>query len=437
MDPLYVGFIGIFLLIFLIMMRVPIAIALAGVGIFGLTYMMGLERVVLYVPHQVYSRVAKFTFTAVPLFLLMGYFAFYAGITDEAYGVARAWVGRIPGGLGLATVLGCALFAASAGSSLGECAAMSKIAVPEMEKSGYSRRLATGLVASAGGLAVVIPPSVIMVIYGVLTEQSVGELLVAGILPGILYFGVFAIAIFLYALIRPESAPLEPKSNVSWSVRFKSLGRVWEIAILFAVSVGGIYAGLVTPEEAAALGASAAVLLTLAKGKLNWGILKQAIIETVCGSAIIFMLFVGAAIYTMFLTLTGVLEASTDWLIGLNLSRQGLFWALIFLYVIMGSFLDAISIMLVTLPLVLPIIEAQELSLIWFGVIMCMIVEIGCITPPMGLNVYVMKAAMGRSIDINEIFLGALPFVVLMLIIIAILYAFPQIALWIPSLMNR
>lgn len=437
MDPLIVGFVGVFALMALIILRVPIAFALLAVGVLGLIYLMGVDQVVSFVPHQIYSRTAKFTFTAVPLFLLMGYFAYYAGITDEAYDVARAWVGRVPGGLGLATVVGCALFAASAGSSLGECAAMSKIAVPQMRKSGYSPRLATGLVASAGGLAVVIPPSVIMVIYGVLTEQSVGQLLVAGILPGVLYFSVFAVAIVIFAMIRPESAPVEPKAVSSWKTRIMSVGRIWEIAVLFAISIGGIYTGLVTPTEGAALGALAAILLTLFKGRLTWGIFKAAILETVSASAVIFMLFVGAAAFTIFLNLSGVLQTSTTWLIGLELSKVQLFWALILLFVVMGSFLDAISIMLVTLPLILPIIEAQGFSPVWFGVIMCMIVEIGCITPPMGLNVYVMKAALGKSVDLNDIFIGAMPFVVLMLIIVAILFYFPEIALWLPNHMAQ
>jgi len=437
MDPLYIGFIGVFILIFFIMIRVPIAFALAGVGVLGLVYTLGLQQVLSYVPHQIYSHTSNFTFTAVPLFLLMGYFAYYAGITDQAYDVARAWVGRVPGGLGLATVAGCALFAASAGSSLGECAAMSKIAVPEMRKSGYSMRLATGLVASAGGLAVVIPPSVIMVIYGVLTEQSVGQLLIAGILPGALYFGVFSLAIMGFSIIRPHSAPKEAAVDTSWSVRFRSLSQLWEIALLFGIAIGGIYAGLVTPTEGAALGAFAAMLLALFKGRLTWQIFKGAVLETVSAAAVIFLLFVSADVFTMFLNLTGVMQSSTDWLLDLNLSKDMLFWSLILLFVLMGSFLDAISIMLVTMPLILPIIEAQQLSPIWFGVIMCMIVEIGCITPPMGLNVYVMKAAMGKSVDLNDIFLGALPFVVLELIIVAILYYVPDIALWLPSMMAK
>lgn len=436
MDPIVVGIIGVAALLGLIIIRVPIAYALAGVGLLGSIYLMGLDRVLSYFPHLIYSHTSKFTFTAIPLFLLMGYFAFYAGITDAAYDAARAWVGKIPGGLGIATVGGCALFAATAGSSLAECAAMAKIAVPEMVKSGYSRRFATGIVASAGGLAVVIPPSIIMVIYGVATETSVGQLLVAGILPGIIYTLVFAIAIWLFALLKPSSAPIDPRLDTSWKARIQSLKKLTDIVILFGISIGGIYAGIVTPTEGAALGAVAAFALTFFKGRLTWKTFKMAIMETVTASTIIFLLFAGASIFTIFVTYTGLVDAFANWLIGLGLTKTMLFTAILVMYIILGCFLDSISMMILTLPFVIPIIEAQGLSLIWFGVIMCMIVEIGCITPPMGLNVYVMKAAMGDSIELTEIFAGALPFVILMVVVVYILYYFPIIALWLPSLMK-
>jgi C4-dicarboxylate transporter DctM subunit len=436
MDPLAVGIIGIIALLVFIILRVPISYALAGIGLLGSIYLMGFDRVISYMPHLIYSHTSKFTFTAIPLFLLMGYFAFYAGVTDEAYECARAWVGKVPGGLGIATVGGCALFAASAGSSLAECAAMAKIAVPEMIKSGYSKRLATGIVASAGGLAVVIPPSIIMVIYGVVTETSVGQLLVAGVIPGILYALIFAAGISGFAFFRPSSAPVESRVDTSWNARFSSLKRLWEIVLLFSVSIGGIYIGFVTPTEGAALGAVAAFALAFFKGRLTRGVLKEAVVETIKSSAIIFLLFSGASIFTVFITVTGIIEAFTGWLVGLNLSNFGLFWAIILFYIILGCFLDSISMMILTLPFVLPIIDGQGLNLIWFGVVMCMIVEIGCITPPMGLNVYVMKAAIGRSIELTEIFAGALPFVILEVLVVFILYLFPSIALWLPSFMK-
>ncbi|MBW1773466.1 MAG: TRAP transporter large permease [Deltaproteobacteria bacterium] len=435
MDPFLLGIIGIIVTLVLIIFRFPIAFVLAGVGTFGIIGVYGLEPALAYIPHQLYSHISKFTFTAVPLFLLMGYFAFYAGLTLEAYDAARAWVGKLPGGLALTTVGGCALFAASAGSSLAECAAMSKIAVPEMRRSGYSVRLATGVVASAGGMAVVIPPSIIMIIYGVITETSIGELLIAGILPGILYFGVFSVAIVLYAYFRPSAAPKETGADTSWKARRASVKKIWGIVALFTVVIGGIYGGLVTPTEAAALGAVGSIVLAYIKRKLNREIFKTALIETVKATAMIFLLLGGASIFTLFMSATGVITSATSGLIGLDLSPLWLLISLFVLYIILGMFLDSISMMILTLPLVLPILKAQDISIIWFGVIMCMIVEIGCITPPMGLNVYVMKGALGKSVDLNDIFAGALPFVLLMILIVVILYFFPQLALWLPSLM--
>jgi len=434
MDPFWLGIVGTGAVLVLITLRVPIAFALAGIGTLGLIIIYGLEPASIYIPRQLYSYIGKFTFTAVPLFLLMGYFAFHAGLTTEAYDASRAWVGRLPGGLALTTVAGCALFAASAGSSLAECAAMSKIAVPEMRKSGYSVRLATGVVASAGGMAVVIPPSIIMIIYGVITETSIGELLIAGILPGILYFGIFSLAIIIYAYLRPSSAPQESNVDTSWKARRASLKKVWGIAALFTLVIGGIYGGLVTPTEAAALGAAGALGLAYLKRKLDRTTFKTSIAETLKASAMIFLLLGGASIFTTFLSVTGVISSATTFLISMDLPPTMILLALFVLYVVLGMFLDPISMMILTLPIVMPIITAQDLSMIWFGVIMCMLAEIGCITPPMGLNVYVMKGALGKSVDLNDIFAGALPFVLLMILIVVILYIFPEIALWLPSL---
>jgi len=436
LDPYWLGIIGLVLMVVMILLRVPISFALAGIGTVGLIMLYDFDMALSYIPYQLYSHISKFTFTAVPLFLLMGYLAFHAGLTNEAYDTARLWVGRLPGGLALTTVGACALFAATAGSSLPECAAMSKIAVPEMRKSGYSVRLATGVVASAGGLAVVIPPSIIMIIYGVITETSVGELLIAGILPGLLYVAVFAVGLGLWSYFRPESAPRETTVDTSWRARFNSLKNIWGILTLFLVVMGTIYTGLVTPTEAAAMGAAGAIVIAIIKGKLNWANFKNAILETVKASAMIFLLLGGASLFTIFLSVSGVITSAAQSLIDLDLSPVALLSSLFILYIIMGMFLDSISMMILTLPLVLPILEAQGFSLIWFGVIMCMIVEIGCITPPMGLNVYVMKGALGDSVDLTDIFAGALPFVILEVLIVIILYVFPNIALWLPGLMT-
>jgi C4-dicarboxylate transporter DctM subunit len=435
MDPFVLGVLGIVATVVLIMLRFPIAFVLGGIGSIGIVWIFGLQTALAYVPHQLYSYISKFTFTAVPLFLLMGYFAFYAGLTMEAYDAARAWVGKLPGGLALTTIGGCAIFAASAGSSLAECAAMAKIAVPEMRRSGYSDRLATGVVASAGGMAVVIPPSIIMIIYGVITESSIGELLIAGVLPGILYFALFAVAIVGWAYLNPSSAPREIAADTSWKARRASIKKIWGILSLFVVVIGGIYGGLVTPTEAAALGAVGAIVLAYMRKKLDWETVKMSLGETVKASAMIFLLLGGASIFTLFMSASGVISSATEGLINLGFSPLLLMVTLFLLYIVLGMFLDSISMMILTLPLVLPILESLNISIIWFGVIMCMIVEIGCITPPMGLNVYVIKGALGKSVDLTDIFAGALPFVVLEILIVIILYLFPSIALWLPSLM--
>ena len=302
MDPFWTGVAGTIAVMLLIVFRFPIAFALAGIGTFGVASIFGFTKALTFIPYQLYSHISHFTFTAVPLFLLMGYFAFNAGLTQEAYDAARAWVGKLPGGLAVTTIGGCALFAATAGSSLAECAAMAKIAVPEMRKSGYSMRLATGVVASAGGMAVVIPPSIIMIIYGVITETSIGELLIAGVIPGILYFTVFALAIVGYARLRPESAPRELNVDTSWKARRTSIKKVWGIATLFALVIGGIYAGLVTPTEAAGLGAVGAFALAAIKKKLDRVTFYGAIVDTVKASAMIFLLLGGASIFTIFMS---------------------------------------------------------------------------------------------------------------------------------------
>lgn len=437
MEPFHTGIIGVIVLLIMIILRFPIAFALISVGSVGLVYLYSFSQALYYIPHEVYSYISKFTFTAVPLFLMMGYFAFYAGLTEEAYDASRAWVGRLPGGLALTTIAGCALFAATAGSSLAECAAMSRIAVPEMRRSGYSAKLATGVVASAGGLAVVIPPSIIMIIYGVMTESSVGELLIAGIIPGLLYFGIFALAIVGWAQFRPDSAPREAGADTSWQAKKGSFKKVWGIAVLFALVMGAIYGGLATPDEAAAVGAAGAIIMTFFKKRLSWSIFRLAVVDTVKASAMVFLLLAGASIFTAFMAVSGVIHSATTGFIDLNLPTGWLLISLFLFYIILGMFLDSISMMILTLPVVMPMIESVGLSVIWFGVIMCMIVEIGCITPPMGLNVYVMKGAMGKEIELSTIFAGALPFVILQILVVVILYYFPQLALWLPGHMFR
>lgn len=431
------GIVGIAVLLILMIMRCPISFALLSVGTGGLVYFMGLDPAITYIPTQIFKYLAKFTFIAVPLFLLMGYFTFHAGLTSDAYKVAKDWVGHLPGGLGIATVLANAAFGAVAGSSLASCAAFSKIAVPEMARSGYSMRLATGIVASAGGLAILIPPSIIMIIYGILTETSPGKLFIAGIFPALVY--VLVISISIIPLVRFSSAwklqgqvftrpPLKQRLYDSY--------KLWTIFLLALLVIGGIYTGLVDPTEAAALGAFGAMLLALFLRKLSWPAFKDSVFSTLQASSMIFLLLAGASVFSTFLTRSGLMALVTNAIIKLDVPLFALLGLLAIFYVILGMFLDSISMMVLTLPFVTPVMLDKGIDFIWFGVFITILVEVGAITPPLGLNIYVMKSVLRDEISLEDLFIGAAVFVPIILVVLLILMLFPELATWLPAKMS-
>lgn len=436
MDQLYIGILGCVLFVVLIFLRVPIAYAMAIVGTFGLLNVYELQTVLKFIPLEVYSHTSNFTFSALPLFLLMGYLAYYADLSQDSYDAARAWFGKVPGGLAVATVYACAIFGACSGSSLAECAVFSKMAVPEMIKSGYNKKLALGVVASAGGLDVLIPPSIIMVVFGVMTETSIGQLLIAGIVPGVLYAGVFAVAIILFCWLVPSWAPKTTDVDTSWRAKLTTLKNLWMVVLLFGAVLGAIYTGWATPDEAAAVGVVGSFLLLLHRRKFSWAKLKEATIDSAKASAMIFLLFGAGSVFAAFLSVTGVVSSITGWVAEMKFPFWGVMLAITVLYLIMGCFLDAISMMVLTLPVVAPLITAQGASLIWFGVYISMIAVLGAITPPMGLNCYVMKGALGDAVELQEIFLGALLFLPLMLLITLLICIYPEISLWLPRMMT-
>jgi tripartite ATP-independent transporter DctM subunit len=435
MDSLTIGYFGCVAFVALIFLRVPIAYAMAVVGTLGLFAVYDAAAVFKFVPFEMFSQTSSFTLAALPLFLLMGYIAYHADLARDSYEAAKAWFGKVPGGLAVGTVYGCAIFGACSGSSLATCAVFSKISVPEMIRSGYSRKLSLGVVAAGGGLDVLIPPSIIMVVYGVMTETSIGKLLIAGILPGILYACIFALAIALACWWKPELAPPIHAVDTSWRAKWTAVKNLWAVIALFVLVLGAIYAGWATPDEAAAVGVVGSVLLLIYRRRFTWTTVKGATIDSAKASAMIFLLLGAAAIFAKFLSVTGVVATATQGVTGLGLPLWALMGGLIVLYVVLGCFLDAISIMILTMPFVAPLITAHGQSLVWFGVFVSMMIVIGAVTPPLGLNCYVMKAAMGREVELNEIFLGAAPFVVLMLLIAIIIAAFPAISLWLPGMM--
>lgn len=435
MEPLTIGYVGFAAFVALICLRAPVAYAMAIVGTLGLFSVYDATAVFKFVPTEMFTHTSSFTLAALPLFLLMGYLAFYADLARDSYEAAKAWFGKVPGGLAVGTVYGCAIFGACSGSSLATCAVFSKISVPEMIRAGYNRKLSLGVVAAGGGLDVLIPPSIIMVIYGVMTETSIGKLLIAGILPGILYACVFAVAIATACWLKPELAPRIADVDTSWPAKWRSVKNLWAVTVLFVLVLGAIYAGWATPDEAAAVGVVGSIVLLIQRRRFSWAVVRGATIDSAKASAMIFLLLGTATIFAKFLSVTGVISTMTKAIMDLGLPFWALILALTLLYLILGCFLDAISMMILTLPLVAPLITAHGQSLIWFGVFITMMAAIGAVTPPLGLNCFVMKGALGDEVELNEIFLGAAPFVVLMIAIALIIAAFPELSLWLPNYM--
>jgi C4-dicarboxylate transporter DctM subunit len=436
MDQLTIGLLGFAIFLVLSLLRVPIAYGMAIVGLGGMLVVYPIDAAFKFIPTGLFTYTSNFTLSALPLFILMGTLAFYADLGKDAYDAAKAWFGRVPGGLGVATVYSSAIFGACSGSSLSAVAVFSKIAVPEMVRAGYNKKMALGVVASAGCLDVLIPPSILMVFYGIITETSVGQLLIAGIMPGILTAVLMATAVMITCKIYPETAPISSELDTSWKTRWKTLKSLWAAAALFISVLGAIYTGFATPDEAAAVGVVGALLLVYIRGNLTWERVTYSFIDSAKVTAMIFLLLGAGYIFSTFLSTTGVVSTMTGWIKSLELSFFMLMVGIVILYLFLGCFLDAISMMVLTMPVLAPLITDFDMSLVWFGVVVVVMMAIGTITPPLGLNCFVMKGALGDDYALKDIFAGSLPFVFLMLITVGLMVVFPEICLWLPELMK-
>jgi len=434
MENYHYGMLGFVVLLALIAIRMPIAFALTLVGLGGLVTLSGPDATFVLVASQIYSSVANNTLSAVPLFLLMGYFAFHAGLTSAAFDTARLWLARLPGGLAIATVAGCAMFGACAGSGVAAAGAMGRVTIPEMLRYGYDRKLAAGSVAAAATLAVLIPPSIVMVVYAILTEISIGRLLLAGYIPGILSALILMAMIWVRAARDPKLAPEVP-FEITWAQRFASLRQVWGITLLIVLVLGGIYTGFVTATEAAAIGALGAFFLMVAAKQFSRATFKDAILETARTTGMIFLLLVGASIFTGFMAISGLPQWLAEMIVDANLSMWTVILILCVVYVFLGCFLDSISMMLLTIPVLLPVLKGLDVNLIWFGIILVKLVEIGCITPPFGITVYVVKGVVGNTISLEDVFRGIWWFLAMEIFTLAILIAFPIISTILPDTM--
>jgi tripartite ATP-independent transporter DctM subunit len=436
MDPLVVIGLVIALLLLLLLVGMPVAFALALAGVAGLALMKSIGVAIDTLGILPYAKSANYFLTVVPMFVLMGQLGFASGLSRDAYSVGHKWMGHLPGGVAIGTVAGCAIFGAACGSSMAEAAAMGRIAIPEMRRLGYSRELACGCVASAGLLAIMIPPSVGLVFYGVLTGESVGKMLVSGILPGILTAVNFSLLLFVMARVNPRMAPRRPRA--SWRERLLSLPAILPVGVVFIIVMGGIYGGVFTPTEAGALGAFGAfgiLLAALFRADSSWGETKGAFLETAHTSAMIILLFIGAGIFSLFLGLAGVPRLFSELVVGSGLPPMGVLLLIALAYIPLGMFLDPMSIVVMTIPIVYPAIIALGFSGIWFGIILMKLIEISFITPPVGLNVFVVHGIV-PDVPLEAIFRGVMPFLVVEILTVGILIAFPQIALWLPGMMR-
>lgn len=433
MSPLMLGFSGFAAIIILVMVRVPIGLALAAVAIVGLYLLVGWDIAMSMLRILPFDFVSNWDLSAIPMFLLMGSIAHRSGMTSKLFEAARLWFGNLPGGLAIATNFACAGFAAASGSSLATSMAIGRITIPEMRKHNYDPGLATGVVACAGTLGILIPPSIIMVIYGIFVEVSVAELFIAGIIPGLLTAGVYAGQIMLRCTLNPKLAP-KLAERPTWGQRFGSLRDVWPLPLLIIGVMGGIYTGLCTPTEAGAVGATLAVVIGVAQRQLTLAGFREAAREAIFSTAAIFFVAIGAVLLTRFMAMSGVPIFIGEVVQHYAVSQIWLILGTMVVYLVLGCFLDPLGMMLLTLPVFLPMFKAFNVDLIWFGILLVKYIEIGLITPPVGLNVYGIKV-MVPDVPLEVIFKGACWFLLSEAIIVTLLIAFPEITLWLPRMM--
>jgi C4-dicarboxylate transporter DctM subunit len=433
MSPNTIAIIGIVVLVSLFLMRMPVAYVMALIGFLGFAYMTSVGAALSILSKDFWVMFSSYSLTVVPMFVFMGTIAFYSGMGSRLYHAAYRFLGQMPGGLGIATCYACAAFGACCGSTTAAAAAMGKVILPEMKKYHYDPALATGCVASAGSLAILIPPSTILIIYGILTEESIGKLFAAGILPGILLATLFALTVYIICRRDPSRGPAGVKAT--WKGRVASLAGVVEMFVLFALVMGGLFVGWFTPTEAGAAGAAGALIIPLVRRQLTWRGLFGSLVETTRITAMVFLIVTGATIFGHFMAVTRVPFELSEWLGGMEISPKVIMGFIIFGYLIGGCFMDSLALITLTVPILYPVILKLGFDPVWFGVIIVLVGEMGVITPPVGINVYIIKGVAG-DVPLETIFKGIFPFLAALIVCAVILIIFPQIALFLPGLMR-
>ena len=422
------GFVSLFALM---MLRVPVGIAMGLVGVLGFGYLIGDITPALKLLAQSPIRTATDAeFAVIPLFLLMGAFASASGMSRELFRASNTFLGHLRGGLGIATIAACGGFAAICGSSVATAATFSKVAYPEMREHGYPQSFATGVIAAGGSLGIMIPPSTVFAVYGLITEQDIGKLFIAGIVPGLVAVGMYIATINIIAFVRPGFLPAAPRH--SWRERLQALRDIWAVVLLFVFIIGGLYGGLFTATEAAGMGAAGAFIIAVVRRKLSRQDFWRCLVESLRTTAAVFTILIGALIFGYFLTVTQTPQKVTEFLTSLGLGSYGVFALIMLMYLVLGCLMDAMAMIILTVPIIFPVVTHLGFNPIWFGIIIVMTVELGLIHPPVGMNVFVIKSVV-KDVSFSTIFRGVVPFILTDLIRLVILIAFPIIALWLPS----
>jgi len=434
MDPSTIGYIGFAVLLGLIALGVPIAFAMAAVGIVGGYVLTGFTATVSQVGMNAWEESTEFILIALPMFVLMGQLVFHLRLAEDLYDAVQKWLGRLPGGMAITAVVASAAFGAVTGVSSAAVATMGAMTIPEMRRYKYDEALATGSLAAAGTLAILIPPSVLMIVYGIWTETSIGALFIAGIIPGILLTLAFTILIYVQCRLHPELGPVGPQ--FPRHARIASLRKLLPIIMIFLVVIGGIYAGAFTPTEASAIGVISVLAVGLFMRRLTLASLKATLIDTGVTTGMIFAVIIGGHLIGRFLVLTEVTTGMVSWIGDSGLNRYVILFLFVLMYLLLGALLDVWGMLILTLPFVFPVMMSLQFDPIWFGIFVVLMTELALITPPIGINVYVMHG-IAPEVGLMTIFRGIFPFVIVILAFVALITAFPQIVLWLPSISAR
>jgi len=436
MNPTLIGIIGIVVMVIVFMARMPVAFVMAMIGYLGFSIMISEQGALSLLSRTVYDVFSSYGLTTIPLFILMGQLAFNSGISRRLYDAGYKFLGSTKGGLAMATVTACTAFGAVCGSSPATAATMATVGLPEMKRYKYADELATGAVASGGGLGMIMPPSIVLIVYGILTEQSIGKLFVAGIIPAILVTILFIISIYIRCRLNPEQGPAG--ESFTWRQKFKSLLGMGETLAVFVLVMGGLFIGLFTPTEAAAVGAFGVLAVSLIRRQLTWDGFVESLYETLRTSCMVMMLIAGATVFGKFLAVTRIPFDMATWVGGFDLPPYMILTVIVLIYFFGGCFMDALAFVMLTVPMFFPLVTGLGYDPIWFGLIIVMVTEMGVITPPVGINVYVVygvaKNVIGE-VPLESIFKGIIPFLLAVILGIIILMIFPQIILFLPNLM--